>query len=69
MKANKIRQQLMAWAGSEFEDADTIRIERGEANMWSVSVEWQDWGRAEIHSFCQESDGLRFLGVTEIEEA
>ena len=69
MKANKIQQQLTAWADREFPDADTILVKRGERGLWDVTVEFPEDGIIEIHSFKAEEDSLRFLGVTEIEEA
>ena len=69
MRENKIRQQLTAWADREFPDADTILVQRGERGLWDVTVEFPEDGIIEIHSFGVEGDGLRFLGVTEIEEA
>lgn len=69
MKENKIRQQLAAWAEREFADADSILVQRGERGLWDVTVEWPEDGVIEIHSFSVEGDRLRFLGVSEIEEA
>jgi len=69
MKANKIQQQLAAWAEREFPDADTILVQRSERGLWDVTVEWPEDGVIEIHSFKAEGDSLRFLGVSEIEEA
>ena len=69
MKANKIKQRLTAWADREFPDAATILVQRGEHGLWDVTVEFPEDGIIEIHSFKAEADSLRFLGVTEIEEA
>ena len=69
MRENKIRQQLTAWAQREFADAATILVQRGQSGMWDVTVEWPEDGIIEIHSFSVDGEGLRFLGVTEIEEA
>ena len=69
MKANKIQQQLAAWAEREFADAATILVQRGQSGLWDVTVEFPEDGIVEIHSFRAEGDSLRFLGVMEIEEA
>lgn len=69
MKANKIKQQLAAWAEREFPDAASIIVQRGQSGLWDVTVEFPEDGIVEIHSFKAEGDGLRFLGATEIEEA
>ena len=68
MRANKIKQQLASWAEREFPEAASVYVQR-RAGVWSVTVEWPEDGIIEIHSFTAEGDGLRFLGVTEIEEA
>ena len=69
MRENKIRQQLTSWAEREFADAAPILVQRGKSGLWDVTVEWPEHGIIEIHSFKAEEGDLRFLGVTEIEEA
>jgi len=73
MRANKIKQQLAAWAEREFPDADKILVKPcplfGRGGLWDVTVEFPEDGIIEIHSFKAEGEQLRFLGVMEIEEA